>query len=303
MQATEKQLQEILGADSIVKNAPMREYTSFRTGGNADILAFPKNFDDLKKVISLLEDSGVTYMVMGNGTNVLVRDGGYRGVIVLLGEDLSEVKVEGNVVSARAGALLSVVAKKAQEAGLTGMEFASGIPGSIGGAVFMNAGAYGGEMKDIIKRAKILTREGCEVIYKTAEELEPAYRHSALMESRDIVLEVDLKLEFGDPKTIMEEMKDLTAKRNQKQPVNYPSAGSFFKRPKGYFAGKLIQDANLKGLTVGGAKISPLHSGFIINTGNATARDITELMRLTQGIVMDKFGVMLEPEVRIIGED
>ena len=200
-------------------------------------------------------------------------------------------------------ALMSSVARKALEAELAGFEFASGIPGSIGGGVFMNAGAYGGEIADVIEYAKVLEKASGSIKQIPASELELSYRHSALQQSGDIVLEVKLNLKKGSYGDIAEKMKTLTARRNEKQPVQYPSAGSFFKRPEGYFAGKLIQEAGLKGLSVGGAKVSSKHSGFVINTGGATASDILSLMRLVQNTVYDKFGVMMEPEVRIIGED
>lgn len=298
-----KSLNKIVPERCIRENAPMGEYTSFKTGGNADILVEPENVEQLSDVLELLSDEGISYFYLGNGSNVLVKDGGYRGVIVKPGENFKYVRVCGERLVCGCGTLMSVVAKAAAEASLTGFEFASGIPGSIGGAVFMNAGAYGGEMANIIESAEIISANG--MVSRTAgnDELELGYRHSVLHESGGIVTEVTLKLEKGDSAQIRALMAELTEKRNSKQPVNYPSAGSFFKRPEGYFAGKLIQDAGCKGLIVGGAQVSQKHSGFIINTGDATVTDILRLKDIVTAKVMERFGVMLEPEVRIIGED
>lgn len=300
------EIKKLLSAEledsNIIMNAPMAEYTSFRAGGNADIMVSVQDAGQLKTVLRILSGSGYPYMVLGNGSNVLVKDGGYHGVIVKIGAGFDYVRVEDERLICGAGTLLSVVAKAAAAASLTGFEFASGIPGSVGGAVFMNAGAYDGEMKFVIEKARVVSADGSEDKYMTAEELDMGYRHTLLHETKDIVTEVVLKLQKGDAAAIKARIAELTAKRNAKQPVNFPSAGSFFKRPAGYFAGKLVQDAGLKGLCVGGAQVSELHSGFIINRGGATATDIIQLMEIVQQTVMDKFGVMLEPEVRIIGE-
>ena len=301
MEAILEKLREILKPEQITENADMSRYTSFKAGGCADLLVCPADEEQLQKVLAVLSD--VPHMVLGNGSNVLVRDGGYRGVIVKIGDDFSYTRREGDKLICGAGTLMSAVAKKAASEGLTGFEFASGIPGSIGGAVFMNAGAYGGETKDILEEVRVISADGSRQFVMTADELDMGYRHTVLHETGDVVTEVVLKLKEGDETEIRNEMAELTKKRNSKQPVQYPSAGSFFKRPEGYFAGKLVQDAGCKGLTVGGAEVSPLHSGFIINKGDATATDITQLKDLVQARVMDKFGVMLEPEVRIIGEE
>lgn len=301
MKEIKRQLEIITGTENVTENAPMAEHTSFRAGGRADLMVEPKNPEQLKQVLSILAD--IPHMILGNGSNILVRDGGYRGVIVKLGEAFDYAKAEGTEMICGAGTLLSVIARKAAQQELAGLEFASGIPGSIGGAVFMNAGAYGGEIRDILKSAHIVRADGRGEYDATAEELEMSYRHTALHESGDIVTEVVLELTPGNREEITGRMAELTAKRNSKQPVQYPSAGSFFKRPEGYFAGKLVQDAGCKGLSVGGAEVSVLHSGFIINKGGATATDIIQLMELVQARVMAEFGVMLEPEVRIIGED
>lgn len=286
----------------IIENVPMAEHSSFKAGGNADMMVMPQSIDELKYVLQILADADYPYMILGNGSNILVKDGGYRGIMVKMGSAFDNVSVDGTEVVCGAGALLSVAAKTAAAAGLTGLEFASGIPGFIGGAVFMNAGAYDGEIKFVLEKARIISKDGKEDKYMTADELDMGYRHTVLHESGDIVAEAVFKLEEGDIDEIKAKIADLTQRRNSKQPVNFPSAGSFFKRPTGYFAGKLVQDAGLKGLTVGGAQVSELHSGFVINIGGATATDILQLMEIVQQTVMDKFGVMLEPEVRIIGE-
>lgn len=286
----------------IIENVPMAEHSSFKAGGNADLMVLPQSIDQLKEVLQILAGCDYPYMILGNGSNILVRDSGYRGIMVKMGSAFDDVQVDGNRVVCGAGALLSVAAKTAAAAGLAGLEFASGIPGSIGGAVFMNAGAYDGEMKFVLEKARVISKDGSADRYMTPDELDMGYRHTVLHETGDIVAEAVFKLEAGNIDEIKAKIADLTQRRNSKQPVSFPSAGSFFKRPTGYFAGKLVQDAGLKGLTVGGAQVSELHSGFVINIGGATATDILQLMEIVQQTVMDKFGVMLEPEVRIIGE-
>lgn len=294
-------LKEIISGD-VITDADMRIYTSFRAGGRAEILVEPADAEELGEAVALLKNSGENFLILGNGTNVLIKDGGFRGAIIHLGDAFSEITVEGEKINAGCGALLAYVSKRAQAASLTGMEFASGIPGSIGGAVFMNAGAYGGEIRDIIISADVIGPDET-VSTVPGSELDLGYRTSAVQRLGGIVLSASFGLEKGDRSVIDAKMDELSKKRNAKQPLQYPSAGSFFKRPKGYYAGKLIQDAGLKGLRVGGAQVSELHSGFLINTGGATAQDIISLMHIVQARVMDKFGVMLEPEVRIIGED
>lgn len=295
-----KSLEKIVGSHNVKVKAPMSQHTSFRAGGNAAVLVQPQTADELQEVIRMLNEEGIKHMVIGNGTNILVRDEGYDGVIVKAGAPFSYVNIEGTKLSCGCGTLLSVVANAAADKSLTGFEFASGIPGSIGGAVFMNAGAYDGEIKNILEEVKLISADGSRVYTVSGEELHLGYRRSDLQESGDIVIEATIALEEGEEEAIRGKMAELTARRNSKQPVQYPSAGSFFKRPEGYFAGKLVQDAGCKGLTVGGAQVSVLHSGFVINIGGATATDIIQLMQLVQERVMDKFGVMLEPEVRII---
>ena len=296
-----KELGERIPGVCIEENVPMAQYTSFRASGKARMMVIPADAEQLSAVLGVLSGSGVQYMVLGNGTNILVKDSGYDGVIVKIGSGFDYVRQEGCRLVCGSGTRMSVAAKAALEGGLSGFEFASGIPGFTGGAVFMNAGAYGGEMKDILRRAKIVSKDGSREFYMTADELEMGYRHTKLHDTGDIVTEVEFVLEEGNRTQIKAKMSELMEKRNSKQPVNFPSAGSFFKRPEGYFAGKLIQDAGLKGLSVGGAQVSELHSGFIINRGGATATDILQLMEMIQARVFDEFGVRLETEVRIIG--
>lgn len=299
----------------IIEDADMSKYTSFRAGGKAMALVEVENKEQLKTVLRFADEENIPHLLLGNGSNTLFKDSGYEGLVIRLGDCFGYTGIESDdhkkaaldrpgekvLVSCGASMLLSTVAMFMREEGISGMEFASGIPGSIGGAIFMNAGAYGGEMKDIVKSVRAVSPDGLTEKAFTNEELEFRYRGSALQQNGYIVTEVTLGLKKGDREKIAAVMKDLNARRNAKQPVNYPSAGSTFKRPEGYFAGKLIEDAGLKGLTVGGAQVSTLHSGFVINKGGATATDILQLIALVQNTVYDKFGVMLEPEVRIIG--
>ncbi|MGN8763744.1 UDP-N-acetylmuramate dehydrogenase [Hornefia butyriciproducens] len=280
----------------------MREYTTFRAGGRAAEMVICDTAEELSETVLLLKREGKPCIMLGNGSNTLFTDRGYKGTVIRLGRDFRAVAVHGVSVVCGADVSVAAAAKAALAANLTGFEFASGIPGSIGGALFMDAGAYGGEMKDVVTEAQILRIGTGQVETVAAAEMELSYRHSIFQTSGDIILSVTLKLKPGDHDAIAAEMNELTRRRNAKQPVQYPSAGSFFKRPEGYFAGKLIQDAGLKGLSVGGAQVSEQHSGFIINKGNATADDIIRLMHLVQNTVKDKFGVVLEPEVRIIGD-
>jgi len=286
----------------IIKNAAMSDYTTFRAGGTAAEMVIPENTQELMDTLKRINGSGIDHIMLGNGSNTLITDGGFSGTVIKLGDSFNEVKVEGTRIICGSGALMSVVAKEALAADLTGFEFASGIPGSIGGAIFMNAGAYGGEMKDIVESAQVISADGTVKRTVMAADMDLSYRHSIFEGSGEIVTSVTLCLTRGNHEEISALMKELASKRNSRQPVQYPSAGSFFKRPEGYFAGKLIQDAGLRGLAVGGAQVSELHCGFIINKGGATASDIIDLMHLVQNAVYDKFGVMLEPEVRIIGD-
>ena len=271
-------LNNVIGKDSILIDEPMSRHTTFRVGGPADFFVTPKAKEEVRDVIRICKEAGMPYYIIGNGSNLLVSDAGYRGVIVQIYKEMNEVKVEGDLVKAQAGALLSGIAAKALGAELSGFEFASGIPGTIGGACVMNAGAYGGEMKDVLESVTVLTGEG-KIIELGRNELELGYRTSVIAKKGYIVLGAALKLECGDGEKIKTYMDELKEKRVTKQPLEYPSAGSTFKRPEGYFAGKLIQDSGLKGFTVGGAQVSEKHSGFVINKGNATAADVMELIR------------------------
>ena len=287
----------------VEENAPMASYTSFRAGGAARYLVFPGDEAALSAVMQEVKEAGIPYYVTGNGSNILVRDGGFPGVIIKIADGFSEIRTEGTRICTGAGALLSAISKEAVRGSLAGLEFASGIPGSLGGAVYMNAGAYDGEMKNVLETVRLFDPKTGAVREAGAEELELGYRYSKLYETGEIVLSAVMQLQQGDPDEIRSKIRDFTERRTTKQPLSYPSAGSFFKRPQGYFAGKLVQDAGLKGLTVGGAQVSTLHSGFVINIGGATATDIVSLMHLVQARVKEQFGVDLEPEVRIIGVD
>jgi UDP-N-acetylmuramate dehydrogenase len=283
----------------------MREYTSFRAGGTADILAFPPDEDALVAALAFLAEAGLPCLVTGNGSNLLVRDGGFRGVIVRIGKPVGRIDVDGCGISVQAGALLSELAEAAAAASLTGLEFAGGIPGSLGGAICMNAGAYGGEMRQVVETARVYApgAPGAGVAEIGRDALRLSYRSSALQENGGVVvLGAKLRLAPGEPSEIRGRMAEFARRRAEKQPLGLPSAGSFFKRPQGHFAGKLIQDAGLAGLIFGGAQISGMHAGFIVNRGGATAADIIGLMETAQAAVMDRFGVLLEPEVRIVGE-
>ena len=286
----------------IIKDVEMKDYTSFKAGGKANKMVICEREDEVIETLREIREKNEKYIMLGNGSNTLVKDSGFSGTVIKLGDSFSKIIRTGNNLVCGGNTLMSVVAKYALREGLTGFEFASGIPGSIGGAFFMNAGAYGGEIKDIAKSAKIISRDTLELKEVGLSDMGLSYRHSAFQENGDIILSVEISLEEGNKSEIESTMKDLAKKRNSKQPVQFPSAGSFFKRPEGHFAGKLIQDSGMKGVSVGGAQVSELHSGFIINKGNATATDIIQLMELVQKKVYEKFGVSLEPEVRIIGD-
>ncbi|WP_288617384.1 UDP-N-acetylmuramate dehydrogenase [uncultured Eubacterium sp.] len=290
----------ICGAEHVLVREPMSRHTTFRTGGPADLLVQPKA-EQIAPILEVCRNEEIPWTVIGNGSNLLVGDGGIRGVVLEIGKQMSDIVIEGTVITAGAGAMLSSIASRVAAAELTGMEFASGIPGSLGGAVVMNAGAYGGEMKDILQKVTVLTPDGT-VQTLSVEELELSYRHSIIPEKGYLVISAILKLQQGNADEIQSIMDDLKEKRVSKQPLEYPSAGSTFKRPEGYFAGKLIQDAGLRGFRVGGAQVSEKHCGFIINRDQATSTDICQLMQQVSEIVYEKFGVRLEPEVKKIGE-
>ena len=295
-------LNNVIAKDSILTDEPMSRHTTFRVGGPADFFVTPKAKEEVRDVIRICKEAGMPYYIIGNGSNLLVSDAGYRGVIVQIYKEMNEVKVEGDLVKAQAGALLSGIAAKALGAELSGFEFASGIPGTIGGACMMNAGAYGGEMKDVLESVTVLTGKG-KIIELGRNELELGYRTSVIAKKGYIVLGAVLKLERGDGEKIKTYMDELKEKRVTKQPLEYPSAGSTFKRPEGYFAGKLIEDAGLRGFQVGGAQVSEKHCGFVINRDHATAADIMELMRQVQIRVKENSGVDLEPEVKRLGDE
>ena len=295
-------LNNVIAKDSILIDEPMSRHTTFRVGGPADFFVTPKAKEEVRDVIRICKEAGMPYYIIGNGRNLHVSDAGYRGVIVQIYKEMNEVKVEGDLVKAQAGALLSGIAAKALGAELSGFEFASGIPGTIGGACVMNAGAYGGEMKDVLESVTVLTGEG-KIIELGRNELELGYRTSVIAKKGYIVLGAVLKLERGDGEKIKTYMDELKEKRVTKQPLEYPSAGSTFKRPEGYFAGKLIEDAGLRGFQVGGAQVSEKHCGFVINRDHATAADIMELMRQVQIRVKENSGVDLEPEVKRLGDE
>lgn len=296
-----KALSELIAADRFHEMESMSSHTTFRTGGPAEVLLEP-TIEEVPIVMGFCKKHEIPVVVIGNGSNLLVSDAGIDGVVLEIGKQMSAIEIEDETIRVQAGALLSAVSAKAAAQSLTGLEFASGIPGSIGGAVVMNAGAYGGEMKDVLVSVQVLTREG-EIVTLSLPELDLSYRHSILMERGDIVLSATLRLQKGDSDAIRSYMNELKEKRVSKQPLEYPSAGSTFKRPEGYFAAKLIEDAGLKGFSVGGAQVSEKHSGFVINRDHATTADICELMRQVQRQVKEQFDVILEPEVRMIGKD
>ncbi|MDT2767291.1 UDP-N-acetylmuramate dehydrogenase [Globicatella sulfidifaciens] len=279
---------------------PLSKYTYTKTGGPADAVAFPETKEDLKTLINWVKDNQIPLTILGNASNLIVRDGGIRGLVIIL-TAMKKMSINGNEVYAQSGVPLIEVSRKAGASNLTGLEFACGIPGSIGGAVYMNAGAYGGEVADVIESVDILTREG---EFKTiqCEECEFSYRHSVFQTNEDIVIGVKFVLAQGDGEAIHAKMAELTHLRESKQPLEYPSCGSVFKRPTGYFTGKLIQEAGLQGYRIGGAEVSKKHAGFIVNIDNATATDYVRLIEYIQEVIWRNNQVRLEPEVRIIGE-
>jgi len=290
-----KEIEAFASEGAFLYGEPLRKHTTFRVGGKADAFLYVSNEEELIKAVQLCKKKNVPYFILGNGSNLLVSDEGYRGLVISIGEGLAAITVAGNRITAQAGALLSTVAQMAAKNSLTGMEFASGIPGSIGGAIVMNAGAYDGEMKMIVETVRLLSTEG-EVRTFTCEEMEFGYRMSRLKREKGIVLSVTLLLTDGNMQEIQDKMKDFAGRRREKQPLEYPSAGSIFKRSEGMYAGKLIMDAGMRGYCVGGAQVSEKHCGFIINKGGATASDVYTLILDVQKKVKEKLGVMLEPE-------
>ena len=292
---------ELLGKDKVLFEEPMSSHTTFRIGGPAEVFLMPESYEQIRSALALCREEGLPYFVLGNGSNLLVSDSGYRGVIIQMDRNMGDIELKGTEIRACAGALLSSVAAAARKASLTGFEFAGGIPGTLGGAVVMNAGAYGGEMKDVLREVTVMTKEG-DIRVIPSDRLELGYRTSIIKKAGYLVLEAVDALEKGDPQAIQEKTKELASKRTEKQPLDYPSAGSTFKRPEGYFAGKLIMDSGLRGFRVGGAQVSEKHCGFVINTGGATAKDVKELMDHVIRTVKEKYNITLEPEVKFLGE-
>lgn len=297
-----RKLLPYIDEDRVLEHEPMDIHTSFRCGGSADLYVVPANLSELFSVRELLLKEGLPHIIMGNGSNLLFLDGGYRGVVVKLGEGIDRVRFEGNIVFAEPGVGLAALSRQAMKEGRSGLEFACGIPGSLGGAVYMNAGAYGGSISDLVVSVASLNSYGIMQDRK-AEDCEFGYRNSIFVKNEEMIVGVKLQLGEDIPSRIEERMVELTERRNAKQPVNMPSAGSFFKRPEGDFAGRLIEEAGLKGLRVGGAMVSPLHAGFIVNAGGATARDVIDLMTIVRETVAERSGIVLEPEVQIVGEE
>ena len=296
-----KELISICGEKNILLDEPLKNHTLVRIGGKADFFVMPETYEDVANVIRFKEKYELPFTLLGNGSNVIVRDGGIRGIVMHF-KHLTGIRVEGNNVIAQGGANIKDASRLALDHQLTGLEFACGIPGSIGGAMVMNAGAYGGEVKDVIDHVRVVTQKG-ELCTLTKDKLALGYRTSALSKNNDIVLEAVFKLVVGNPNLIQEKMNDFTFQRESKQPLEYPSVGSVFKRPPGMFAGKLIQDSGLQGKGVGGAEVSTKHAGFIVNKNNATATDYIATIDMVRKKVKETFGVELELEAKIIGEE
>lgn len=294
-------LESVVTAENILLEEPMHKHTTFRVGGPAEVFVTVDNKEQLEKIIKYLNLVERPYFILGNGSNLLVGDKGYRGVIIRLGGEFTALKIEGNLLTAGASVLLSAAAREAMENGLTGMEFASGIPGSIGGGVKMNAGAYDGEMRQIVESVQVMYKDG-SILDLDNDTMEFGYRNSVIKNRPYVVLQVSLRLQPGNKEEILARMNELAARRKEKQPLEFASAGSTFKRPEGYFAGKLIMDSGLRGARIGGARISEKHCGFVINDGTAIAADIAELIQEVVETVRDKFGVTLEPEVIFLGD-
>ena len=304
LQSNQKFVDEIrsrMAPEHILLNEPMKDHTTFRIGGPADCLILPASMEDVAFVFQCLKRHDIPFVILGNGSNVLVLDKGIRGVVIKFNSPISAIRKKKNTLTAGAGALLRDVSEFAAENNLSGMEFACGIPGSIGGAVFMNAGAYDGEMKNIVSAVRAISPKG-EIVQFAANELDFGYRHSIFQENGCAICEVDLTLTPGNAEEIKEKIAGFTERRESKQPLEMPSAGSTFKRPEGHYAGTLIEQTGLKGFTVGGAQVSDKHAGFVVNAGDATAKDVLELIRQVQDRVFEKHHVKLFPEVRILGE-
>ena len=292
-----KELKTVIDGSKIKINVPMSSYTTFKTGGNADIMLCPTSTEELRNIVKFFYESKTPYYVLGNGSNLLVSDSGLKKPVIYIGRNFNSIEQFDDCITANAGAYLSTIAKKACEASLSGFEFAAGIPGTLGGALIMNAGAYGGEMKDVVEAVSFIDPSGDEQVV-SGEEMEFSYRRSALSDTDCIITGASLKLHYGNKSDIAEKMEELAGIRREKQPLVYASAGSTFKRPTGYFAGALIESCNLKGKTIGGAQVSEKHAGFIINKGNASTKDILELINYIRETVYNTHGVILETEVK-----
>lgn len=297
-----EELNLIIPPGQLLLNESMKKHTSFRIGGPVDIMVLPSKVEHIQSAIEVFKNNHIPIMIMGNGSNLLVRDKGIRGAVIKIYDKYCNMEVSGQTIKAQSGVLLSALSRFALKNNLSGLEFASGIPGTLGGAVAMNAGAYGGEMRDVVESASILDENGNIIVYDK-EKLALGYRTSSLQNTQLIVLEVSMVLKEGNYEESRAIISELTKRRQEKQPLSFPSAGSTFKRPVGYYAGKLIQDAGLKGMRIGGAQVSDLHSGFIINIGQATANDVIALIELIKNRVKEQFGVDLCPEVKIVGQE
>ena len=295
-------LLKIVDKEDIKIDEPMKNHISFKVGGPADILVRPKTEQQLSDILKYISKNELPYLIIGNGSNLLIKDGGIRGIVIEFGDNFNNFEIKDNIITAQAGTLLAVIGKAALREGLTGFECISGIPGSLGGGLAMNAGAYGGEIKSVVKSVRVMNPQG-EIFEFTNEQMKFEYRRSVLTNSDYIVLSAELELKKGNYDEIKELMLDLTNRRTTKQPLNLPSAGSTFKRPEGHFAGKLIDDCGLRGLTLRGAQVSEKHCGFVVNIGEATAKDILDLIYVVKSTVLNKYGIMLEEEVKILGED
>ena len=294
-----RELYAIAGEDAVQTAEPMKNHTTFRVGGPADYFVAPHTEEEIRKIVALCEEKEIPWFVTGNGSNLVVSDEGYHGVILSVYKNFQGIEVEGNRIRAKAGSMLVSISRAAREAGLSGMEFASGIPGTLGGGVRMNAGAYGGEMSQVVTTVTVVNRNG-EIMELDNSTMEYGYRTSVIQNQSFVVTKVTFRLQPGDPEQIAAKMEELAIRRREKQPLEYPSAGSTFKRPEGYFAGQLIMEAGLRGYSVGGAKVSEKHCGFIINTGNATAEDVKDVIWEVQRRVKERFHVELEPEIKFL---
>ena len=294
-------IENFIPKERMLFNEPMSKHTTFRVGGEAACMILIEREEELLRLIPYLNQIEQEHFILGNGSNLLVGDKGYRGIVIKLGEGMNRITIEGNCIHAQAGALLSQTASMARDAGLSGLEFAAGIPGSIGGGVVMNAGAYESEMRQITESVKVMDKEG-KILVLDNDTMEFGYRTSIIKNRPFIVLEVTLRMQAGEKEAIQAKMDELMAKRQSKQPLNYPSAGSTFKRPEGYFAGKLIMDAGMRGYRIGGAQVSDKHCGFVVNIGKATAADVKEVIEEVQERVQARFHVHLEPEVIFLGD-